>query len=110
MALHTKGNNGACVEMYHEFQCGVGMEGGVDIGYVIPNRALDILIQEDSPSAMLLTDAGNAYGSIMQVAAIEEVVKSRPGLVGFWAGCYGSPEAPWMIFDDGSRIEVASFF
>ena len=51
--------------MYHEFQYGVGMEGGVDIGYAIPNRALDILVQEDSPSAMLLTDAGNAYGSIM---------------------------------------------
>ena len=40
----------------------------------------------------------------------ENVVKSRPELVGFWAACYGSPEAPWMILDDGSRIEVISLF
>ena len=59
---------------------------------------------------MLLTDVGNAYGSIMRDAVIEEVVKSRPELVGFWAVCYGSPEAPWMILDDGSRIEVTSLF
>ena len=94
MTLQTKGSNGACVEMSHEFHCGVGMKGGVDIGYAIPNRALVILVQEDPPSAMLLTDAGNAYGSIMKDAAIEEAVKSRPELAGVWAVCYGSPEAP----------------
>ena len=59
---------------------------------------------------MLLTDAGSAYGSVMQDAAIEEVVKSRPEHVGFWAACYGDTEAPWMIPEDGSRIDVTSLF
>ena len=46
----------------------------------------------------------------MQNAIIEEVVKSRPELVGFWAACYRCTEAPCMIFDDWSRIEVTSLF
>ena len=46
----------------------------------------------------------------MQDAAIEEVVKSRPELAGFWAACYGGTEAPWMILDGGSRIEVTCLF
>ena len=110
VTLQTRGNNAASVGMSCEFQCGVGMQGGVDVGYAIPNRALDALVKADIPSAMLLTDAGNAYGSLMQDAIIEEVVKIRPELVGFWAACYGGTEAPWMILDDGSRIEVTFLF
>ena len=73
--------------------------------------ALDALVKADIPSAVLLVAvAGNAYCSIMQVSVIEEVVKSRPELVGFWAACYGGTEAQWMILDDGSRIEVTSLF
>ena len=43
---------------------------------------------------MILTDTGNAYGSLMRVSIIEEVLKSRPELVGFWAAGYGGTEAP----------------
>ena len=43
------------------------------------------LVKADTPSAMLLTDSGNAYCSIMQ--DIKGVVKSRPELVGYWAAC-----------------------
>ena len=96
--------------MPQEFQCGVGMQGGVDVGYAIPNRALGALVKADIPSAMLLTGAGSAYGSVMQDAAIEEAVKSRPELVGFWAACYGCTEAPWMLLDGRLRIEVTSLF
>ena len=66
------------------------MQGGVDVGYAILNRALEALVKADIPSAMLLTDAGHAYYSTIQDAAIEVVVKSRPKLVGFWATCYGN--------------------
>ena len=59
---------------------------------------------------MPLTDADNAYCSIMRDPAIEEVVKIRPELVGFWAACYGGTEAPWMTLDDWSRIEITPLF
>ena len=94
VTLQTRGNNAASVGMSHEFQCFVGMQGGVDVGYATPNRALVALVKADIPSAMLLTDAGSAYGSIIQGAFIEEIVKSRPELVEFWAVCYGGNEAP----------------
>ena len=80
--LQTKGDNSASVGMSQEFQCGVGMQGGVDDGYTIPNRALVALVKADIPSAMLLTDAGNAYCSIMKDAAIEEVLRVQRS----WSG------------------------
>ena len=110
ISLQSKGQNAASVEMAHELQCGVGMQGGVDIGYAIPNRSIDSLVKAEIPSPVLVTDAGNAYGSIMQDTIIEEVVQSRPELVGFWSVCYGGNEAPWMILDDGSRIPVTALF
>ena len=69
--------------MSHKFQCGVGMQGGVDVGDAIPNRALDALVKADMPFAMLHMGAANACDSIKPAAIIEEVVKSRPELVGF---------------------------
>ena len=88
----------------------VEMQGGVDVGNATPDRALGALVKADIPSPILLTDAGNAYCSIMQGAAIEEGVKSRPELVGFWAACYDGTEAPWVVLDDGSRIKVTALF
>ena len=64
------------------------MQGGVDVDYAIPNRALGALVKADIPYAILLTDADNAYCSIIQDAAIDEVFMSRPELAGFWAACY----------------------
>ena len=80
-ALQSKGNNAASVDMSHELQCGVGMQGGVDIGYATPNRSMDALVKANIPSSMLIADAGNAYGSIMQDAILEELLKCRPDLV-----------------------------
>ena len=47
---------------------------------------------------------------MMRDAAFKEVIKIRPKLVRFWAACCGGIEAPWVIFDDGSRIEVTFLF
>ena len=47
VALQTKGNNTASVSMPQEFQCGVRMQGGVGVGYAIPNRALGALVKAE---------------------------------------------------------------
>ena len=107
--LQSKGGS-ASWDLAHELQCGVGMEAGVDVGYGIPCRVLDSLVHENIGSAMFVTDAGNAYCSIMQDAVLKEVISARPDLVGFWAVCYGGDEAPLMILDDGSNVEVTSLF
>ena len=76
----------------------------------LTSRALDALVKADIPSAMLLTEAGNIYCPVMKNSVIEDSVRSRPELVGFWAACYVGTEAPWVVLDDGSRIKVTALF
>ena len=92
ITLQSKGNNAASVDMSHELQCGVGIQGGVDSGYAILNRSMGALVKANIPSSVLITGAGNACGSIMQDAIHEELLESRPDLVGFWSACYGGNE------------------
>ena len=59
VALRTKGNNAASVGIFQEPQFGVGIK-----------RALGALVKAKILSAMLLTDTGNGYCSIIQDGAI----------------------------------------
>ena len=109
ITLQTKGND-ASLRLAQDFQCGVGLHGGLDIGYSIPNRVLDILTKNDVPTAMLVTDGGNAYSSLRQDVILDKLVVERPDLVNFWSCCYGGEECPFIVLDNGSRIDVTSIF
>ena len=97
IALQTKGSNSASADMSQEFQCGVGVQGGVDVGYATPNQALDALVKAEIPSAMFLTDAGKISCSILQNAVFEEVVELTGagrvlGYLFWWyRGIFGDP-------------------
>ena len=109
ITLQTKGND-ASLRLAQDFQCGVGLHGGLDIGYSIPTRVLDLLTKNDIPTAMLITDGGNAYSSLRQDVILDQLLVERPDLVNFWSCCYGGEECPFVVLDNGSRIDVTSIF
>jgi len=109
ISLQTR--NAQCdISLADELQCGVGMEGGLDIGFAIPTRTLETLCASGHASAMLLTDGGNAFQSIFQDKIISELVESRPELVNFWRNCYGQACAPQIFLDNGASVQVTSLF
>ena len=109
ISLQTK-NAQTDISLGDELQCGVGMEGGLDIGFAIPTRTLEALCAMDRPSAMILTDGGNAFQSIFQDKIIGELIESRPELVNFWRNCYGQIHAPLIFLDNGASVQVTSLF
>ena len=109
ISLQTK-NAQTDISLADELQCGVGMEGGLDIGFAIPTRTLEALCAMNRPSAMLLTDGGNAFETIFQDKITEELIESRPELVNFWRNCYGQTLAPLIFLDNGASVQVTSLF
>ena len=62
------------------------------------------------PVRRLVMLIGLSCKALLSRRPLRVLLKNRPELAGFWAACYGGTEAPWMILDDGSRIEVTSLF
>lgn len=110
--LHQPSNRGSESHFAtsDELQCGVGMEGGLKLTTPSPMRTLEAQCAISRPSAMLFTDEFTAYQSIFQDTMIEEIVVSRPNLVGFWVTCSAQHEALLIFLDNGDHVQVTSLF